>query len=111
MDSAAESKHLEFHVDRSGDQNVVLDLFSRVLFVFLDQAHSDVGKQVVLQSVEFKFEHFADPIVIMIIYWCMTSASILMMLASFVKKETKYVRPAFYILIIRNILRIYNFEG
>ena len=69
MNGAAESKHLEFHVDRSGDQNVVLDLFSRVLFVFLDQAHSDVGKQIVLQSVEFKFEHFADPIVIMFIYW------------------------------------------
>ena len=47
----------------------------------------------------------------MAVYWCMTVASILIMTASVVKKEMKYVRPAFFILTIRNILRIYNFEG
>ena len=49
--------------------------------------------------------------IVMAIYWCMTVASILIMAAAHFKKDMKYARPAYFILTIRNIMRIYNFEG
>ena len=72
MDRTAQSQHLELNIDRRRDEDVVLHLLPRVLLVLLDEAHANVGKQVVLEPILLQLEHFADSIVLVVALLALT---------------------------------------
>ena len=74
------------------------------------------GVLVILSNCVFQFKAIVKPFsdthrMVNIIYSATTVISILLYILAYYKKNTKFILPAFSIVMLRNAIRLFDFEG